>query len=87
MSTTWWRGSSSQRAIESITVSLEKPNYSGMTTNERLFVAGLLDQWDHAARARDKQQMVLILQRVEISESDAAAIAASVLANPSRYGF
>jgi len=31
----------------------EKPNYMGMTVNERLFAAGLLDEFDDAARARD----------------------------------
>jgi hypothetical protein len=65
----------------------DKPKYGGMTTNERLYVAGLLEQFDHAAKSRNKELMARILQRVEILENDAVAIAESVLADPNKYGF
>jgi hypothetical protein len=58
-----------------------------MTTNERLFIAGLLEQFDHAARLRDKEQMIRILRQVEIPETNAGTIAEGVLADPKRYGF
>ena len=45
--------------------------YDGMTTNERLFEAGLLDTFDQAAKRRDR----------------AAVIADTILANPHVYGF
>ena len=61
--------------------------YSGMTTNERLFNAGLLDDFDAAARARDDERMVAILQQVEFSESEARSITDTTLTNPEKYGF
>ena len=68
-------------------MSSHAPKYGGMTTNERLFVAGLLDQVDHAARLRDKERMIRILRQVEISETNAGTIVEAVLAEPKRYGF
>jgi hypothetical protein len=64
----------------------DKTDYRGMTTNERLYVAGLLQQFDDAARSRDKRLMVCLLQRVDIAESDAGDIAESILADPTQYG-
>jgi hypothetical protein len=57
-----------------------------MTVNERLFEAGLLEQWDNAARARDRRTMIEILSRVDL-ESQAEWLADMVLANPPKYGF
>jgi cytochrome c553 len=65
----------------------EKPKYAGMTTNERLHEAGLIDQFDDAAKGRNKEQMIHILRNVELSENDAEAIANTILADPKRYGF
>ena len=61
--------------------------YTGMTINERLFAAGLLDAWDRAARARDRQAMIDNLLSVGIAEWFAAKTADTVLANPAAYGF
>lgn len=61
--------------------------YSGMTTNERLFAAGLLDDFDAAARRRDRQQMIAILQRVRFDAAEAASITDAMLEAPSKYGF
>jgi len=60
--------------------------YEGMTINERLFDAGLVDAWDRAAKQRNSQQMVLILRNV-IDEAEADRIVATVLSNPTVYGF
>jgi hypothetical protein len=38
----------------------EPINFAGMTVNERLFVAGLLDQWDDACRLRDRDAMIAL---------------------------
>jgi len=65
----------------------EKPKYVGMTTNERLCEAGLMDQFDDATKGRNKEQMRHILRHVELSENDAEAIADTILADPKRYGF
>jgi len=45
---------------------LRKAWLSGMTTNERLFFAGLIDDWDDAVRARDRERMSSILSTVEL---------------------
>jgi hypothetical protein len=52
--------------------------FSGMTTNERLFDAGLMPQWDEALHARDRSRMVDLLSKVELDDQ-AACIADSAL--------
>ena len=59
--------------------------YGGMTVNERLTVAGLLGEWDKAARRRDRAVMIALLEKVDVA--DAAGIVDAVLADPGRYGF
>jgi hypothetical protein len=66
---------------------LEQPDYGGMTVNERLFTAGLLESFDSAARARNRAEMISILLRVQLSEKDAAWSVDTILANPRSYGF
>jgi hypothetical protein len=65
---------------------MPEAEYAGMTTNERLLVAGLLDAFDAAARARDRARMIEILGRVELGDQ-ADWIADTILADPQRYGF
>ena len=60
-------------------------NWDGMTTNERLLEAGLLDTFDAAARKRDRAEMIDLLTRA--NGSDPEWIADKILANPERYGF
>jgi len=66
---------------------MQKPKFAGMTVNERLVVAGLLQQWDKSVKARDRDAMIAILKRVDLPETESARIADSVLANPTKYGF
>ena len=47
---------------------------AGMTVNERLFEAGLLDAYDQAVTSRNPERVRTILERVHIGESDIAAI-------------
>jgi hypothetical protein len=61
-------------------------NYGGMTVNERLYEAGLISEWDHAAHARDRHRMVELLRKVDLSR-DAEKICDAILANPEFYGF
>jgi len=46
-----------------------------------------LDEFDAAARRRDREKMVSIPTRVALSENDAAWSADAILANPARYGY
>jgi len=60
--------------------------FAGMTTNERLFAAGLLDTFDLAARRRDRARMIEVLGKVELADQ-AERIADGICADPKRYGF
>jgi hypothetical protein len=68
-------------------VSSPSSPYCGMTTNERLFAAGLLDAFDTAALARDRARMIELLMTTDFSRPDAEQMADSVLACPDVYGF
>ena len=63
-----------------------RSNYAGMTTNERLFVAGLIDDWDTAIEAHDRQAAIEVLGQVGLADQ-AASIVDTTLANPAKYGF
>ena len=56
----------------------------GMTTNERLFEAGLMQEFDEARKALDAERMIALLVRVELGDQ-ARAIVDDVLSNPERY--
>lgn len=61
--------------------------FAGMTVNERLYAAGLMDDFDVAARGRDRMEMISILVRVDLSEAGAAESADTILATPQKYGY
>ncbi len=63
------------------------PEYAGMTTNERLFSAGLLERFDVAARRRDREEMIRILIQVELEPQEAARSVELILADPRKYGY
>lgn len=63
----------------------DKPSLAGMTVNEWLFHVGILDQWDAAAKRRDRNEMIGLLERMEAA--DPHVTADTVLANPRAYGF
>lgn len=43
--------------------------YDGMTVNERLFVSGFLDEFQHYIDVKDKDNIVLILNKLEVDDS------------------
>jgi hypothetical protein len=55
-----------------------------MTVNERLFAAGLLDEFDRAVRAGDVATLEGILRRVQLSDENVAAVIKKVLPPPAR---
>lgn len=52
--------------------------YAGMTVNERLFVSGLLDEFDRAVAEKNKIKLIEILQKVELTEPNITPILASL---------
>jgi hypothetical protein len=60
--------------------------YAGMTVNERLVEAGLLDDFDSAVRHENKDKMVALLVRVDIELHDAIRTAEEIISHPTRYG-
>ena len=64
-----------------------RSNYGGMTVNERLFVAGLLHEFDEAVRGRDRDAMIAILMKVALTQTGAAQTTDAILAHPSHYGY
>lgn len=63
----------------------DERSFAGMTVNERLFHVGIIDQWDQAARERDREAMIALLKQVEVHNPHLTVDA--VLADPRRYGF
>lgn len=62
-------------------------DFGGMTVNERLCAAGLLDAFDAAVERGDKDEAIRLLQRVDLSPHDAQLSADTLFANPARYGY
>ncbi len=55
-----------------------------MTANERFYALGRLDQFDRAAKARDRATMIEIYNDAEIEGAEACVD--EILANPEFYG-
>jgi hypothetical protein len=58
-----------------------------MTLNERLFEAGLIEEFEAAVRARDRERIVAVLVKVKLAPDEAARTTDRLLANPKYYGF
>jgi hypothetical protein len=65
----------------------QRPDFGGMTVNERLVVAGLIEQFDAAINVGDRQRAIDTLGQVAMSEANAAGTVDAVLADPSKYGY
>ncbi len=57
---------------------------AAMTVNERLFAAGLLDDFDDAAAARDRAGLRSLLAAVHVPDPDIEAIVRVALNRPVR---
>lgn len=56
----------------------EKHNYSGMTVNERLFHAGVMEKFETAVDNRDWAKVKAILSSVEINDQNISEILSSL---------
>ena len=48
--------------------------YDGMTVNERLYVSGLLDEFDKAVQLKDVDVIISILKIVELTDENIDSI-------------
>jgi hypothetical protein len=81
-----WRNIPITLSGAGLTTMQRESRYAGMTTNERLFDAGLLSEWTAAARSRSRERMIELLGKVDLGDQ-AESIADTVLSNPGKYGF
>lgn len=44
--------------------------YAGMTVNERLYVSGLLDEFEKAVAEKNSDEAIRILKEVELTEAN-----------------
>jgi hypothetical protein len=65
----------------------ERPDYAGMTINERLFESGMMDRFAQAAKDRDREEMIRILMQVALDEKDARWSTETILKNPKKYDY
>jgi hypothetical protein len=63
-----------------------EPDYAGMTVNERLYIAGLLESFAAAVRAGDRDAMINLLVMVQIEPKGATLTTDKILSHPTRYG-
>ena len=42
--------------------------YAGMTVNERLYVSGLIDEFDKAVGEKNSEEAIRILRKVELTD-------------------
>jgi hypothetical protein len=59
----------------------------GMTVNERLYSAGVLDEFDSAARKRDRDAMIALLMKTDLSREQAEQSIDALLSDPRKYGY
>lgn len=43
--------------------------YAGMTVNERLYVSGLMGEFDEAVKQKNSEKVRAILEKVELTEA------------------
>ena len=60
--------------------------FAGMTVNERLFAAGLLDSYDSAVRSGERSKMIDLLMNVGLEPEAAVRTADAILADLTRFG-
>ncbi len=53
---------------------MSEPDYRGMTVNERLFAAGLLDKFDQAMNQGDRAALEVMLGQVEVDPNLATTL-------------
>jgi hypothetical protein len=66
---------------------LARENLDGMTINERLSTLDLFEEFDRAARRRDREDLISILVQAHLTREQAKASVDVFLDDPAKYGF
>lgn len=61
--------------------------YKGMTLNEMLFEANLINDFETAIKIRDVRQAMEVLSKINILKDDAEKIINTIFQNPKKFGF
>jgi len=64
--------------------SVAEKSAAAMTVNERLYIAGLADEFDAAVSARDQKRMSVVLKKVDLDQTNIDAIIGSVIGKKGR---
>ncbi len=64
---------------------MKDPKYDGMTVNERLYAADLLDAYEAAAMNGDRTTMIAILVRAEMTPEQSVQTTDAILADPKKF--
>ncbi len=68
-------------------MSAREQGFAGMTVNECLVTAGLLDEFDAAIDSDDRRRAIQLLERVAMSRDSATSTVDTVVADPAKYGY
>jgi hypothetical protein len=63
----------------------EKPDYAGMTLNERLWTTGLIEKFDKAILLCDCAGAIAVLVNVDVADPESTVDA--IFAHPGKYGY
>jgi hypothetical protein len=66
---------------------MDNSKYLGMTLNERLFVSGLMGEFDKTVKSKNKLLIVDILRKVGLDQLAAEKTAETIFSNPEKYGY
>ena len=53
-------------------------SFSGMTVNERIYVSGLMDDFDYCLNQKDKEGIKFLLKKIKLNENSILDIIASL---------
>lgn len=66
---------------------MAKSKYAGMTVNERLCIAGLMDDFESVAKTKNRKKLITILKQTDLTEEQATETTEALLADPKKYGY
>ena len=66
---------------------MEEQDLKGMTVNERLFVLGLMEDFDSAVKSRNKEASISVLLEAKFTPEQAEETVSVMFKNSKKYGY